>query len=300
MASRIGDLTARCWVAYRNERVCELLHGVWLFGHYGVQELQGESSEQMTEYGYGRAIQRIGESFKFRKSRFLLLEAFQNHVLPRLKELDSDMPVRVAVVGGGYKEPELLLLRELGYEVHVVVFGIDVYDHFLDLNQLNPANLNSNKFDLVLCSQVLEHTWNISNVLDNLTSLVSTRDGSLWINFPRSNREHGYPDYFFSGITPSVVQNFLSIATRPSRVLASGSLGTQRLYFMTHALPTWPSNKAHSFPLLFAFDEIEGIRRIPSYLFYFPLILVSQFISVNPQKREFHTESYLIITVEDT
>ena len=66
--------------------------------------------------------------------RILILSKFEELVLNSNFKKD----IKVAVVGGFNDEPELLLLKKLGYSLNVTTFGIEESDdNFFDLNISN-------------------------------------------------------------------------------------------------------------------------------------------------------------------
>lgn len=85
----------------------------------------------------------------------------------------STIPATIAVVGGDSTDPELELLRQS----EVTFFGIENNTNDERFRQLN---LNSdlsdfvptNRFDLVLCSQVLEHLLNLPQSIKVISRLV--------------------------------------------------------------------------------------------------------------------------------
>jgi hypothetical protein len=78
--------------------------------------------------------------------------------------------LHIAVIGGSRDEPELELLKLRGFNLTIKLYGIENYEHHLDLN-LPTMDHKFEKFDLILCSQVLEHIWNHQNsfkIFENL------------------------------------------------------------------------------------------------------------------------------------
>jgi SAM-dependent methyltransferase len=152
------------------------------------------------------------------------------------------------VVGGSEREPKLSLFREMSMSFDTTYFGISEVDIFLDLNDVRKFPIMyEGKFDMVICSQVLEHVFNVQGALSNLTRLLAP-SGFIWINVPASNFKHGSPDYFSSGYQPQLISMLLA----PLGVMevAMGDVGSKRLYFMTHKQQFWPSFLEHKFPVL--------------------------------------------------
>ena len=116
-------------------------------------------------------------------------------------------PHSIAVVGGTSRDPEVLEIKRISPTATLDFFGIenphsDTNFTYLDLN--DPIQNLKNKYDLVLCSQVLEHVWNIENTFNVLVSLVS-KNGFIWFNCPASNMAHGSPAYYSAGYTAEFV-----------------------------------------------------------------------------------------------
>lgn len=78
----------------------------------------------------------------------------------------------VALVGGAPNEPELEIPNHTG-SISISFFGIESFSGenftYLDLNTDSDIQQG---FDLVICSQVLEHVWHHEMAFDNLTKLV--------------------------------------------------------------------------------------------------------------------------------
>jgi SAM-dependent methyltransferase len=128
--------------------------------------------------------------------RWLVAQEFEK----ALKSLDYPLK-SIAVVGGTSKDLEVSIVRKIFPSVEVSYFGIDnPHDDsnfgFLDLNILDPQE---KVYDLVLCSQVIEHVHNLENAFKNLRSLMNPINGFIWLNCPASNIPHGSPDYFSAG-----------------------------------------------------------------------------------------------------
>ena len=174
--------------------------------------------------------------------RHEVVKVFQSTTLPHLL---SDRP-RVAVVGGSPAEPELV---SLPVDATIDYFGVedtigDSRFTYLDLNLLRtdlPAN-----YDLVICSQVLEHVYDVRNAIENLLRLASP-SGLVWIACPASNFAHGSPDYFSAGYTPELICN-LAVG-RGARLVASGCLGSRRNYLWTHLIRQWPTEEQLARPV---------------------------------------------------
>ena len=85
---------------------------------------------------------------------------------------------RVAVVGGSKFEPEILALGAiLNFELDI--YGIEQDNIFLDLNESQSTN-RMKQYDLVVCSQVVEHIYDLHQGLINLMA-ITRPGGYLWI-----------------------------------------------------------------------------------------------------------------------
>lgn len=173
----------------------------------------------------------------------------------------------VAVLGGSLKEPELANLS-----ARVEIFGIDDQSRFLDLNMPTPGDL-SEKFDLVLSSQTLEHLWNHSTFFDNVANLCKI-GGLVWLNCPASNFPHGSPNYFSAGYTADYLT--LNLIQRGFEIIHSETIASKRNYIARHRLGLWLSDSENGFPLRYLarfskpLDLIDNVRK-----YFFGLLYLS-------------------------
>jgi len=222
--------------------------------------------------------------------RYLISERFEKFVANRQFN-------EVAVVGGTEYEPELSKLTKSS-KFKVTFYGIEPSPKetlYLDLNLTNEINKT---FDLVLCSQVLEHIYDLNSALNNLISMC-TEDTILWLNFPTSNRVHGSPDYYCAGYTSQAIYKLLK-SKIDFEIIVMEDIGTVRNYFLTHALRIWPSKKELSNPVIhydFNRYSFSLIRNLLTYIKQFPLrsysLILNNEISNN---LDYSTESILAIT----
>lgn len=170
--------------------------------------------------------------------RWEILKIFRSYIEP----LDAEIST-VAIVGGWAKEPELIHLARK----EVAFFGIDngSLDSFNYLN-LNVRSKFEQQFDLVVCSQVLEHVYDVKIALENLVDLVKP-GGYLWIACPASNYAHGSPDYFSAGYSHQLITQLV----KPTgvQIISAENYGSPRMYFYTHAIQYWPTRREYEFPL---------------------------------------------------
>lgn len=181
--------------------------------------------------------------------RFEVLRVFEKAIQPHKVKIR-----KVAVIGGSEREPELAHISNIP-GVQISFLGVEKKPQdesdfiFLDLNERTAVN---HEFDLVLCSQVLEHIWNHSQAFENFYDILNP-GGLIWIGCPASNIAHGSPDYFSAGFTPDYISE--NLKSKNFEILHRQSLGSKRYYFLTHALQIWGSEKMHQFPIFFGFSK---------------------------------------------
>lgn len=198
--------------------------------------------------------------------------------------------LRIAVVGGGTDEPEILALRKLGINLAVEVFGIENDSKFLDLNSSN--NPQTNQYDLVLCSQVIEHIWNLEQAFLIMKNLVAT-NGQIWISCPMSNRYHGSPEFYSAGYSEKLLVQRISQAQLA--IIESGSFGSHRNYVATHLLNIWLSPKAHRLPLIYAFDSKNAlVRALLSVRYLFRTLYLHFLSSRLTRNPRYATEAWIL------
>jgi SAM-dependent methyltransferase len=172
-------------------------------------------------------------------------------VLEKLEEVlnSSDVSAEtIAILGGTSKDPEVELIKKQFPHSKITYLGIENDSNdtpflYLDLNKSIDFK---ETFDLVVCSQVLEHIWNFDVAVNLIRELVPV-SGRIWINCPTSNMAHGSPDYFSAGYTPSYLdKNFEKLGFQ---TLNSGCYGSERYYKATHLLRLWSTRKEHDHPI---------------------------------------------------
>lgn len=186
-------------------------------------------------------------------------------------------PVDIAVIGGDRNEPEILALQEAGVQLTIRTFGIDgKVDEWLDLNQREAPGAD---YGLVLCSQVLEHLWNHQTAFMSLASLVRP-GGLLWVACPASNFEHASPEYYSAGFSPAYLR--ANLQKVGFDVYAAGQIGSERLYFMTHVIGTWPSDVQYRKPIRHA---LFGLNRgkLGMFIRMVPVVLLGREFTANPR-----------------
>lgn len=211
----------------------------------------------------------------------------RNRVIDDLKEncLSNVNLTRVAVVGGSLEDPEVSIIKKDFPNVKFEVFGIDNNQHFMDLNK---PIITREKYDLVLCTNVIEHIYHHENFAKNLLSLINSK-GFIWCAFPFSDMFHGSPRYYSAGFSPEYVAEVFSRnggLCQDSRVIAS-----KRLYLFTHYLRDWPSEFRYNHPIigqiLWGFGK-RGNPRPPARNLSFHRLLICLFLCVT--QKDFSTD----------
>jgi SAM-dependent methyltransferase len=222
--------------------------------------------------------------------RWHLVREFEKYIKGTLEGKET---INVAMVGGYSTDPELAVLRKYSKNLNVTYYGIDSDSPFeyVDINSWNDEKVYE-QYDLVLCSQVIEHIWNIQNLFLFLEKLTR-KAGYLWISSPYSNITHGSPDFFSSGYTPEFLSN--NLGSVHWEFICIKRVGSRRNYYATHILGAWLSKAELTRPVLSY--EIKpgttlGVMR--KFLSEFPgrllLTLVENRITDNPR---WSTESYV-------
>jgi SAM-dependent methyltransferase len=176
--------------------------------------------------------------------RWHIVEIFRVKISEVTEKLDS-----IALVGGHIFEPELKVLQYDALTHYGVEFDPRVETELFDLNI---PQVTDKGYDLVLCSQVLEHVYDVKQAIENLAKLVR-KGGYLWIACPASNYAHGSPEYFSAGYTPELITNLLP--PEDFEFILAEKYGSERMYFYTHTLQRWPTQSEYYFPLRFRFSR---------------------------------------------
>lgn len=158
---------------------------------------------------------------------------------------------KIAIIGGSSLDPEVSLLQEIYPKATIYFFDIanprsDENFNFLDINETGTIPGFESSFDLVVCSQVLEHVWNHSNFF-SILECITQENGFVWLNCPKSNLEHGSPHYFSAGFTASYLSNNLKL--RNFMILDSGEIGNKRYYLATHMARYWQTPQENRRPI---------------------------------------------------
>jgi SAM-dependent methyltransferase len=170
----------------------------------------------------------------------------------------SITPRTIAVVGGDSNEPELehltdQLITFYGFEN----VNEDARFRKFDLNSDQSIDISNEKYDLVLCSQVIEHLYDLPRSIEAIAGLVKP-GGHLWLGFPSSNFPHGSPEYFSAGYPFQTVAKLL-----PSgyEVVFGGQLGSKRNYLWIHSLREWPTVDELNQPIRFIWQTPASLPR---------------------------------------
>jgi SAM-dependent methyltransferase len=212
-----------------------------------------------------------------------------------IESVEADDILSLAVVGGSSTEPELLALQNRFPKLNYKLYGVENAEgnknfEYLDLNAENDIRAN---YDLVICNQVIEHVWNFDQAFRTLRNLART-GGLVWVNCPASNMAHGSPEYYSAGYPPEMLirkADNLNIAC-----LKAGSLGSERLYFFTHALKYWPNEFELRHPVI-SFRPLRSYgKKVVSKSFFALLgrIYALSFSNKISTRIEFATETYFL------
>ncbi len=219
-----------------------------------------------------------------------LLHIFAHKIVT---QFDPKHPISIGIIGGTIDDPEFLMIQTKFQVSRFEILGIENPTTYLDLNSGQGTEAIEG-FDLLLCSQVLEHVWNHSRAFETLALLLKP-NGLLWLNTPASNRPHGSPDYFSAGFTPGYLS--LNLMMQGLSIIDSGSVGSKRNYFATHLLPYWLSVKAHRFPVIFKRQDTSVVKNLYFSLRYFFINVMLQFTAAKLRTDiKFATESWVIAT----
>ena len=200
-------------------------------------------------------------------ARLISLCFFYNEII----KLSFNKEPKIAIIGGKAHEPEVKLLKCFIEEPQFIFLGIDPpIDQYLDLN-LENFSVNGTHYDIILCSQVMEHIWNHKNAFKHFENLLAS-NGYAYISCPSSNRVHGSPNFFSAGFTPSFLINH---AHALGLVIHSAQqFGSERIYNSVHLLDIWLSPKGHKFPILFCFEGKSLWKKFLLTIRYLPKILL--------------------------
>jgi SAM-dependent methyltransferase len=196
------------------------------------------------------SMRLVSENF----SRAILITKF----ISEFRKVHHKNKVEIAVVGGYKNEPEIRILKHFGYSVSVTTFGVENEDFYLDLN-LNSEAQRRQRFDLVLCSQVLEHVYNHESLFKSIIALTKP-NGFIWISCPASNIPHMLDSYYCAGVTAEYLAK--NLRRFNIEILNFGQIGSIRLYKTVHTLRTWPTVKGYYNPVFYGDNSRPRYRQI--------------------------------------
>ncbi len=218
-------------------------------------------------------------------------EVILNLFISQIERLEADLEIaQINVVGGSVSDPEATYLKGKFPNARLATYGIENSDFYLDLNLKSSTKIAPG--DIVLVSQVLEHTWEHDRFFANIVNLTKI-GGVVWIGCPASNKLHGSPDYYSSGFTSTYLQNNLKKFN--TEIIDTGFFGTKRLYLATHWIPGWLSVRGHKYPLLYSFDGSPFFKGVVLWLRYLGQLIVLSFTNPRPASNErWATESWVL------
>ena len=153
--------------------------------------------------------------------------------------------LKVGIVGGSENDPEVKIIQNHPHDI--TFLGVEKVESFkfvyFDLNHFNKSK---EKYDLVVCSQVLEHIFDVKQGIKNLVDITKV-GGYIWINCPFSNHAHGSPEFYSAGYTPGLIVNLAKMYG--AEAVYSSQLGSRRQHFFTHTLRFWPNKNQYNRPL---------------------------------------------------
>jgi hypothetical protein len=222
--------------------------------------------------------------------REIILDIFKDKIFPNLDQINS-----VANVGGGLLDPEVQELLKIKC-LEVDCYGVDEDSIKFDLNYVQQIN---KRYDLVICSQVLEHLFDTKTALINLIHM--TKPGKfIWIGCPASNRSHGSPNYYSAGYQPDLIIRLIGVYC--SNFSTGGVVGSKRQYFMTHALRIWPTKEELKNPLInynFQRRQESFAKKLIRFIYDLPLRAYLYSLPYKPTSQvEYATETWVFSRIE--
>lgn len=196
----------------------------------------------------------------------------------------------IAILGGNKNDPESFVVESLFGHPSVTYLGIENSPEIIFFD-LNLDNIEERKFDLVICSQVIEHIWNQGNFFVNLDKL--TKKGAyIWISCPYNNHTHGSPDYFSAGFSANyLVKNLES----RYEVLSFKEFGSKRYFVSSLLRDEWMSEDEHRFPMKTNVVKGKSLKYAIYHYLRFDLLWLIVLTMLSPKIRtdRFKTETVL-------
>lgn len=228
--------------------------------------------------------------------RSVSMEIFNKQLLGLLKQ---DEVQNVLIVGGSDNEPEIKLLENNIIANYFFLNNYDslstVYNIHHDMNKPYSDSQYFEKFDLIICNQVLEHLYDLNQTLINLNFLLN-KDGFIWLTFPASNFYHKSPDFFSTGYSTEIIKKLSDKYNL--KIIFSDTLCNQREYYYRHLVRRWPSKNDFYYPLLVLYyTEGSILKRL---LYNIRMLPQRQIIAAANKKftqdLNYHVESIVILT----
>ena len=144
----------------------------------------------------------------------------------------------MAIVSGGLQEPELKLIN---YK-HIDILNYESSSGKYDLDSVwenETSFLIKEKYDFVMCNQVLEHIASPFQGMKNL-SHITLPGGYLWVSIPTINCIHGEPWFYSSGYHPRMLQKLGEQAGL--EIVHLGAWGNKK-YLVQAVLGNWLTEK---------------------------------------------------------
>lgn len=218
--------------------------------------------------------------------RWKVLEYAEN-AFKNLSLVDAN----IAIVGGNKNDPEVLLVKKLFVNCQITFLGVEKSPevNFLDLNE---KTMQYKDFDLVICSQVIEHVWHQGNFLWTLERLTK-RGGYLWISCPYNNHPHGSPDYFSAGFSVDYLAKNLQTGYE---ILFFKEFGSKRYFISSLLRNQWLSEEEHKFPMKTRVIKGNSIKYAIYHYLRFELLWLIYLSVLSPRIRtdRFVTESVVL------
>jgi SAM-dependent methyltransferase len=188
----------------------------------------------------GEREQAVREKFLFRTdpARVIALMAFDD-----LKNRQAEKIVKVAVISGGYNEPELMFLPPK-VEITLLSFEDSSLWYLCEDRSDGRLGKSSGSCDLVLCEQVIEHLIDPAQAFKNLLHLLRP-GGIAHVSVPGINGTHGLPHYFYAGFHPAALDAFFGSAGFAS--WSSSGWGSNKSVMM-YATTDWTALFFSAFP----------------------------------------------------
>lgn len=199
---------------------------------------------------------------------------------------------RVGIVGGGLSEPEWVSLELPSKNLVLMNFEPEGFERekIFDANEV----VLSDKFQLVICNQVLEHLWNHAYFFDSMAGLLAKK-GMVWISVPASNFVHGSPEYYSAGFTDSYLQK--NLEKRGLRIMAQGQICSRRAYLARHVFGVWPKGSWCSRPLIGIRSAFKSTSPLSVKLKWSMLLLLLSAVPENCSPR-WAVESWVLASKE--